>query len=97
MQLYTLETPAVEVSFDEFRSDPEWCDVSYTYSVDVLGQTLISSWDDLTRTFIFDYQSGFAPLDNDPLLEFKDFTVNLISMTGLSRPVTTYAPFTLRV
>lgn len=57
---------------------------------------MVTSWDETTRMFTFEYFGDAEPLNQDPLIEFVDYTITVIAKTGLSRPVTVFAPFTLR-
>ena len=97
VQEYTIETPAVEFTIPEFTPMPNWCEVSYTYEAEkALASAMIESFDEMTRTFTFEYSGDNAPLNNDPVLESVDYTVKVIATTGLSSQVTTTAQFILR-
>ena len=98
IQTYTIESPPIEFNFEPFVSDPAWCETAYDFEINgSFGLSLVTAWDDLTRTFIFEYYEGLALLDNDILTDFKDYTVTILATTGLSRPITTRTTFTLRL
>ena len=86
VQPYTIETPAVMFTFPAYVPNPNWCLTGYSYKASSeVGESMIASWDDLTRTFIFDYQEGSPePLEGDPLIEYVDYMVTIVASTGLS-------------
>jgi len=85
-------------SFDQFISDPSFCDKWYAFEVDdSLGLPIIDM-DKSNLSFTIEYiGNGLEPLDNNLELEFKDYTVTVVATTGPSQPITKRAPFTLRV
>ena len=56
IQSYIINSPPVRFTFEPFVSIPALCDTTYDFEINYdLGLSLITVWDDLTRTFVFDY------------------------------------------
>lgn len=78
---YQLLDHPVEFSYGEFIQNPSWCKTTYSYELrDSKAQVLLSSYDELTRTFTFEYNEyDLVPLDDDFNLESKDYDLKIIA------------------
>ena len=76
-----------------------WCEVTYSYDLrSPLAQKLLTSYDELTHTFIFEYAlQDLAPLDDDFKLESKDYDLRITALSGKSVNIIATAIIKLRV
>ena len=57
------------------------------------GGSLISEFNEQTRTLTFEYHDGSDLLDDDLTLEYKDFTITVLATVGIDSMLTNKAPF----
>lgn len=96
-QEYTLATPAVSYTFDEFPSEPNPpCFVTFTYSLNGPAGNPVVLLDGATRTFTFEYLTDLAPLGS-PTVEFKDYIVTVNAEIGFTTLITVTTTFNLRL
>ena len=81
-QQFTITDNPKTYQVDAYTPDPAWCDITYTYSIDVVaGGSAVTFNDDASvRTFTFNYS---ADLDLCGLVSI-DYTVTVTGEIGIS-------------
>lgn len=90
---YTITAEPLSFQLAEFVSDPAWCSITYSYTVDATDASVAISFDQLTRTFMISQADDLSL--SGPIS--RDHTVRVIGESGSSRTVTGSQYFLLRL
>ena len=92
-QEYTITDNSKDYQVDAYTSDPAWCDITYTFSVDAVsgGSAVTFNADATVRTFTFNYLADL--LLSGPVS--TDYTVTVTGEIGITTKQSASATFTL--
>ena len=93
VQEYTITDDPKTYQVDAYTSDPAWCEITYTYSVDAVagGSAVTFNADATLRTFTFDYSADLllcGPVSTD-------YTVTVTGEIGITTKQSASETFTL--
>jgi hypothetical protein len=90
-QTYILTDEAKEVKFDRFTTDPDWCEVTYTYTTSGASDAIVLNTNMASRTFSFFYDTDLRLAKGSK----QDYTINIIGKIGKRTTKTAKTSFSL--
>lgn len=77
----------------EFSVQPDWCQITYTYSVSDSEANVVMSFNAAERLFTFLHQTDLNPSGNDS----TEYTISVVGNAGSVLSVSSTGTFTLKV
>lgn len=90
-QTYTLTDSVKEVKFDRFTTEPDWCEVTYTYRTSGASDAIALNSNMASRTFSFVYDKDLRLADGSS----ADYKITIIGTIGKRTTKTAKTTFSL--
>lgn len=85
-------------SFPRFDTGQACCEVKYYFfSKFAGGEELVKNWNELERTFTFEYDEDLETFNNNSLQDYQDYEFTIQATSGLTTILLADAKFTLRL